>query len=148
MGRSMRRMARVLLADSQPLFNEALESLLSRDRAHQVVGCCPSAEQAFMVASRLNPDLILVDDALGLDGSPSLIKRILQSRPDVKVVVLGDDHDPDLMAAAIRSGPAGALGKTHGASTVLRVTQAVMAGEAAMPRTYVAHTGPGHGHTG
>jgi hypothetical protein len=31
-------MARVLLADSQPLFNEALEALFSRDDAHQVIG--------------------------------------------------------------------------------------------------------------
>jgi hypothetical protein len=31
-------MARVLLADPQPLFNEALEALFSRGDAHQVVG--------------------------------------------------------------------------------------------------------------
>ncbi len=37
-------MARVLLADSQPLFNEALEALLSRGDAHQVIGRSSSAE--------------------------------------------------------------------------------------------------------
>ena len=39
-------MARVLLADSQPLFNEALEALFSRDDAHQVIGRCSSADIA------------------------------------------------------------------------------------------------------
>jgi DNA-binding NarL/FixJ family response regulator len=31
-------MARILLADSQPLFNEALRALFSRDALHEVVG--------------------------------------------------------------------------------------------------------------
>jgi hypothetical protein len=39
-------MARVLLVDSQPLFDEALEALFSRDDAHQVVDRCSSAEDA------------------------------------------------------------------------------------------------------
>jgi DNA-binding NarL/FixJ family response regulator len=127
-------MARVLLADSQPLFNEALEALLSRSGAHQVIGRCSSAEETFMVVRQLHPELVLVDAGLGLAGSPSLVGRILDSHPKGKVVVLGDDHDPDLMLAAIRAGAAGVVGKTHGAATVLRVITAVMAGEAAVPR--------------
>jgi DNA-binding NarL/FixJ family response regulator len=127
-------MANVLLADSQPLFNEALEALLSRGDAHRVIGRCASAEDTFVLVSRLRPDLVLVDAALGLVGSPSLVTRILEAHPAVKVVVLGDDTDPDLLLAAIRAGATGVVGKTRSASTVLRVTSAVMAGEAAIPR--------------
>jgi DNA-binding NarL/FixJ family response regulator len=127
-------MASVLLADSQPLFNEALEALLSRGTAHQVVGRCTSVNDTFTVVSRLRPDLVLVDAGLGLEGSPSLVMRIVEAYPRVKVVVLGDDHDPDLLLAAIRAGAVGVVSKTHGAATVLRVTDAVMAGEAAVPR--------------
>ncbi len=128
-------MASVLLADSQPLFNEALEALLSRGTTHQVVGRCSSMTETFTVVSRLRPDLVLVDASLGLAGSPSLVVQILEAHPEVKVVVLGDDRDPDLLLAAIRAGAAGVVGKTHGAATVLRVTSAVMAGEAAVPRS-------------
>lgn len=127
-------MASVLLADSQPLFNEALEALLSRGATHKVVGRCSSAKEAFTVVSRLHPDLVLVDATLGLEGSPSLVVQIMEAYPKVKVVVLGDDRDLDLLLAAIRAGAAGVVGKTHGAATVLRVTSAVMAGEAAVPR--------------
>jgi DNA-binding NarL/FixJ family response regulator len=112
-------MARVLLADSQPLFNEALEALFSRGHAHQVVGCCSSATDAFAHVSSL-PDLVLVDASLGLEGSPNLVTRILEGRPEARVIVLGDDHDADLPLAAIRAGAAGVVGKTYGASTVLR----------------------------
>jgi two-component system, NarL family, nitrate/nitrite response regulator NarL len=128
-------MASVLLADSQPLFNEALGALLSRGTSHEVIGCCSSAKETFTVVSRLRPDLVLVDASLGLEGSPCLVVQILEAYPNVKVVVLGDDHDPDLLLAALRAGAAGVVGKTHGASTVLRVTSAVMAGEAAVLRS-------------
>src|SRR4029450_1946233 len=127
-------MARVLLADPQPLFNEALEALFSRDDLHQVVGRCSSASDAFAQVSSLRPDLVLVDASLGLDGSPNLVARILEARPEARVIVLGDDHDADLLLAAIRAGAAGVVGKTYGASTVLRVAGAVLEGEGAVPR--------------
>src|SRR5919206_3130569 len=129
-------MARVLLADSQPLFNEALEALFSRNGAHQVVGRCSSAEDAFAHVTSLRPDLVLVDAAMGLEGSPSLVARMLEACPETRVIVLGDDHDAELLLAAIRAGAAGVVGKTYGASTVLRVAGAVLAGEGAAPWTH------------
>jgi two-component system, NarL family, nitrate/nitrite response regulator NarL len=127
-------MARVLLADSQPLFNEALEALFTRGGGHQVVGRGASAEETLSVMRRLRPDLVLVDAAIGLEGSPTLVARVLEVHPDAKVVVLGDDRDAALLLAAIRAGAAGVVGKTHGADTLLRVAAAVLAGEAAVPR--------------
>jgi two-component system, NarL family, nitrate/nitrite response regulator NarL len=127
-------MARVLLADSQPLFNEALEALFSRDDAQQVIGRSSSAEDAFTNVSSLRPDLVLVDADMGLEGSPNLVTRMLEACPEARVIVLGDDHDADVLLAAIRAGAAGVVGKNYGASTVLRVAGAVLAGEGAVPR--------------
>ena len=127
-------MARVLLADSQPLFNEALEALFSRRRP-------PGDRPLLLSRRRLHPclqpppRLVLVDAALGLEGSPNLVARMLEACPETRVIVLGDDHDADLLLAAIRAGAAGVVGKTYGASTVLRVAGAVMAGEGAVPRS-------------
>jgi two-component system nitrate/nitrite response regulator NarL len=127
-------MARVLLADLQPLFNEALEALFSRGN-HTVVGRCASAEETLAAVGRLRPDLLLIDAALGLEGSPSLVAQALQADPGVKVLLLGDDRDVDLLLAAIRAGAAGVVGKTHAAGTVLRSAAAVLAGEGAIPRS-------------
>jgi DNA-binding NarL/FixJ family response regulator len=127
-------MARVLLADSQPLYNEALDALFSRDDVHEVVGRCSSAEDASTHVTSLQPDLVLVDAAFGLAGSPSLVTCMLEACPQARVIVLGDDHDADLLLAAIRAGAAGVVGKTYSASTVLRVAGAVLEGEGAVPR--------------
>jgi DNA-binding NarL/FixJ family response regulator len=127
-------MARILLADSQPLFNEALEALLTRDAEHEVVGRSSSAEEVLTLTQRYRPQLVLVDATIGLGGSPSLVTRILESDTDVKLLVLGNDRDGDLLLAAIMAGAAGVVGKTYGASIVLRVARAVLAGEGVVPR--------------
>jgi two-component system NarL family response regulator len=127
-------MARVLLADSQPLFNEALEALLTLQAEHEVVGTTSSADDLLVLTGRCQPDLVLVDAAIGLGGSPSLVARIRATSADAKVLVLGDDRDVDLILAAIRAGAAGVVGKTYSAALVLRVTRSVLAGEAVVPR--------------
>jgi DNA-binding NarL/FixJ family response regulator len=127
-------MARVLLVDSQPLFNEALEALFARDGEHEVVGRSSSSRDAFDLVTNLRPDLVLVDAVVGLSDSPSLIDRVLRARPTTKVVALGDDHDINLLMATLKAGAAGVVGKTYGADTVLRVARGVLNGEAAMPR--------------
>src|ERR671924_2315041 len=99
-------MARVLLADSQPLFNEALEALFSRGGEHEVVGRSSSAEETFAIVRRLRPDLVLVDAVLALDGAPNLVTRMLEEAPDTKVVILGNDRDVELLYAAIKTGAA------------------------------------------
>jgi two-component system, NarL family, nitrate/nitrite response regulator NarL len=99
-----------------------------------VIGCSSSAEDAFTHVSSLRPDLVLVDAAMGLEGSPNLVTRMLKACPEARVIVLGDDHDADVLLAALQAGAAGVVGKTYAASTVLRVAGAVLAGEGAIPR--------------
>ena len=130
-------MARVLLVDSQPLFNEAIEALFARDGEHDVIGRSSSRSEALAMLRGLKPDLVLVDAAIGLGEMPSLVDQLLQARPGTKVMVLGDDHDPNLLMAAIKAGAAGVVGKTHGAKTVLRVARGVLGGEGAVPRAMV-----------
>jgi two-component system, NarL family, nitrate/nitrite response regulator NarL len=127
-------MARILLADSQPLFNEALKALLTHDAEHEVVGHTCSAHEVLELAERCRPELVLVDAAIALGGSPSLVTRLVEAGTGVKVLVLGNDQDVDLLLAAIRAGAAGVIGKTYSAALVLRVTGSVLAGEAVVPR--------------
>jgi two-component system, NarL family, nitrate/nitrite response regulator NarL len=130
-------MARVLLVDSQPLFNEALAALFDRDGQHEVVGRCSSAAEAFAMTRSHQPDLVLVDASIGLGGSPGLVDRILRERPATRVLALGDDRDANLLSVMLKAGAGGVVGRTHGADTVLRVARGVLEGEGAVPRTMV-----------
>src|SRR6266540_3434622 len=114
-------MARVFLADCQPLFNEALEALIARDGRNEVVG-------------HLKPDLVVIDADLGLASRPTLVESLLQDLADTKVILLAQDTDIDLLLLAIRSGALGVVGKKSGTQTVLRAVQTVLDGEGVVPR--------------
>ena len=127
-------MARVLLADSQPLFNEALETLLVHDGSHEAVGRASSPEEILALARQVQADLVLLDAGLGLAGKPPLIKAIADGRQDAKIVLLAPDLDVEVLVAAVQAGAVGAVSKTSGTRVVLRVIEGVLAGEAAIPR--------------
>ena len=78
---------------------------------------------------------MLVDAALGLEGSPNLVSRMLEACPEarVTVIVLGDDHDADLLLAAIRAGAAGVVGELLRRQHRAQVAGAVLAGEGRSP---------------
>ena len=53
-------MARVFLADCQPLFNEALK-LITRDGTNEVVGQASAVPQIVASVPQLKPDLFVID---------------------------------------------------------------------------------------
>jgi DNA-binding NarL/FixJ family response regulator len=127
-------MARVFLADCQPLFNEALEALITRDGSNEVVGQASTGPQIVGAVSQLKPELFVLDAGLALAGQPTLVETILGELPDTKVILLAQDTDIDLLLHAIRAGAVGVVGKKSGTQTVLRAVQAVLAGEGVVPR--------------
>ena len=127
-------MARVFLADCQPLFNEALEALISRDGRNEVVGQASTAAQVSESVVHLKPDLVVLDADLGLTTRPTLVETILQDLADTKVILLAQETDIELLLLAIRSGALGVVGKKSGTQTVLRAVQAVLDGEGVVPR--------------
>src|SRR6266511_2342811 len=127
-------MARVFLADCQPLFNEALEALIARDGRNEVVGQACTASQVSESVVHLKPDLVVIDADLGLASRPTLVESLLQDLADTKVILLAQDTDIDLLLLAIRSGALGVVGKKSGTQTVLRAVQAVLDGEGVVPR--------------
>ena len=54
-------MIRILLADDQALFREALRTLISLQADLEIVGEAANGEEALRLARKLRPDVILMD---------------------------------------------------------------------------------------
>jgi len=134
-GLRRKSMARVFLADYQPLFNEALEALITRDGTNEVVGQASAVPQIVAAVGQLKPDLFVIDAGLALGTRPTVIETILSELPDTKVILLAQDTDLELLLQAIRVGAVGVVGKKSGTQTVLRAVQAVLDGEGVVPRS-------------
>ncbi len=106
-------MTRVLIADDERLFAEALELILAADERIQVVGRARDGREAISLARELDPDVVLMDLSMpGLDGF-SAIAEIVADGGEQRVLVLSGSADPDDIAKAHDVGACGYLTKEN-----------------------------------
>ena len=118
---------RILIADDQRLFAEALETILGADVRMEVVGIATSGKEAIDRALALEPDVVLMDISMpGLDGIEAT-RRLRKKLPETRVLVLtGSDAQEDVDAAQA-AGAAGYVTKDRIAAELLNAIAAVAA---------------------
>ena len=125
---------RVLLADDHALFREGLATFLAYRDDVTVVGQASDGTEAVELATKLVPDVVLMDiDMPGLDGIEAT-RRIRQALPDVRVVMLTVHDDHDLLFEAVRAGAQGYLLKHVRPEELVEQLHGLARGEAAISR--------------
>ena len=121
---------RVVVVDDILETREHLAKLLSFETDIDVVGVAASGPEAIEIASRLTPDVVLMDINMpGIDGVEAT-RRIVDAAPHVAVLVLTMHDDDETVFAAVRAGARGYLLKGAQRAELLRAVRAVAAGEA------------------
>lgn len=104
---------RVLIADDERLFADALELILQSDRRIEVVGRALDGRQAVALARELAPDVVLMDISMpGVDGLAAIVE-ILAEAETRRVIVLSGSADPVDIARAREAGAVAYLMKEH-----------------------------------
>ena len=120
----------VLVADDHPVFRSGLRALLATDPAVVVVGEAATGTEAVAATAREHPDVVLMDlNMPELDGVAATA-QILQSNPQVAIVVLTMFDDDDSVFAAMRAGARGYLLKGTNQADILHAVHAVATGGA------------------
>jgi len=101
---------RILIADDHALIAEAFTKLLAT--AFDVVATVYDGRSLIETAQRLQPDVILADIGMPLLNGLEAAQRIKRTLPNVKVIYVTINHDPDVVAEAFRRGASGYLSKT------------------------------------
>jgi DNA-binding NarL/FixJ family response regulator len=108
---------RVLIVDGQDLFRAGLRLMLERQGIH-VIGDARTVDGALWFTSRLSPEVVLVDLALG--ASPTeLVHAIIERAPAAKVVLLAADLDASEVVDALAAGACGYLAKDESAERIV-----------------------------
>ena len=114
---------RVVLADDHSIFVEALKKLLESEC--EVVATVADGRALLTVASDLKPDIIVLDIAMPLLNGLTAGERLKKSLPEVKLIYLTVNEDPDLAAEAFRIGASGYLLKNSVASELFSAIREV-----------------------
>src|SRR5919109_1661679 len=98
---------RILLADEQSLFREAVRFALSRAQDMEVVAEPNEASAAIREAQRTRPDVAFVDVGLPAGGGIEVTKTIVGSVPDCRVIVVSPQEDERTLMEAVMAGGRG-----------------------------------------
>ena len=121
---------RVLIVDDHAPFRAGLRALLTSVPEMDVAGEAENGNDAILAATRLQPDVILMDIQMpGMNGIEAT-RLIHQSSPHIGVIVLTMFEDDDSVFAAMRAGARGYLLKGADQAEILRAIHSVRNGEA------------------
>ena len=115
---------RVLLADDHTLLLEAFEKLLAEE-CH-VVGTVSNGQALLDAAATLNPDVAIVDLGMPHMNGFEAMRRLKARHPDIRILVLTMNEDPDVADEALRAGASGYVLKTSAASELLLAIREAM----------------------
>ncbi len=120
----------ILIADDHAHFREGLRALLLSAPEIVVVGEAAAGDAAITAATRLQPDVILMDINMpGVNGIEAT-RRILHTSPHISILILTMFEDDDSVFAALRAGARGYLLKGALKAEILRAVRSVVSGEA------------------
>lgn len=125
-------MIRVLVVDDQPLIRGAVAQILGAAADLNVVGEAAEGGTAIRMARSMRPDVVLMDVRMpGVDGIAAT--SAICAEPDLcstRVLMLTTFEDEENVAAALRAGASGFLGKGADPDEIADAVRTVHAGEA------------------
>jgi DNA-binding NarL/FixJ family response regulator len=111
---------RVVIADDQRLFAEALEAILSTDGRIDIVGRAGDGRTAVELAVEQAPDVVLMDIAMPVMDGIDATRRIRAELPETRVVVLTGSAATQDVDRARTAGATGYVTKDQIAGDLVR----------------------------
>jgi DNA-binding NarL/FixJ family response regulator len=120
---------RVLLVDDHAIVREGLRALLEEDTRVSIVGEASNGDEATEMASRLTPDLVLMDLKMPGLPAPDAIRVIRARHPATQVLVLTSYVDDEQVQAVLGAGALGYVLKDVAKAELLQAMNTVSRGE-------------------
>jgi DNA-binding NarL/FixJ family response regulator len=120
---------RVLIVDDHPIVRHGLGNLLAGHPDLEVVGSAENGAEALLHLGREETDVILLDVKMEGQSGIEVARRIRQSYPEVKIIILTTYDDESYVHQALEAGVHGYLLKSVSHRTLPDAIRAVFSGE-------------------
>lgn len=122
-------MIRVLLVDDHRVVQAGLQRLLDAAQDLEVMAVANDGEEGVAIAREQNPDVVLMDLSMPGIGGIEATRRIVESDPNIKVVVLTALSDKERILGALDAGAVGYLLKDVEPAELVQGLRATIKGE-------------------
>ncbi|MBL7062518.1 MAG: response regulator transcription factor [Dehalococcoidia bacterium] len=123
---------KILIADDHAVVREGTRRILEQEEDLEVVAEAGDGEEAVRQATRLKPDVAIIDVAMPkLDGIEAT-KQIKSVCPTITVLILSAYDDDQFVFSLLEAGAAGYLLKSVRGSELVNAVRAVQAGESVL----------------
>lgn len=116
----------ILLADDHPSMLDKIVTLL--EKSCEIVGTARDGQAAVDQAIQLDPDIVLLDISMpvmtGIQAAEHLIRKNIRA----KIIFLTVHNDSDFVRAALATGAAGYVLKSHMATDLVSAIEKALAG--------------------
>ncbi len=119
---------RVLIVDDHAIVREGVCALLDLSPEVEVVGEAVNGRESLAKVRQLEPHVVLMDIAMPIMDGLEATRRLTQTHPNVKILVLTQYNDKEYVFPIIEAGAMGFLSKTAASSELLTAIRAVNKG--------------------
>ena len=135
-------MTSVLIADDQELVRVGLRKILENDPQTTVAGEANNGEDAVRAATRLRPDVVLMDIRMPVLDGIEATRRIVNAQPATRVLILTTFGLDSYVYDALHAGASGFMLKDAPPEEIAAAIQIIANGDAllapAITRTVIA----------
>jgi two-component system, NarL family, response regulator NreC len=122
---------RILIADDHSVIRAGLRTILSAQADLEIVGEAADGNEALRLAHELRPDIVLTDLSMPgpVGGGIAVARRLKETLPAIRVLILTVHEDESLLREAIRAGAAGYIVKRAADTELINAIQAACRGD-------------------
>jgi DNA-binding NarL/FixJ family response regulator len=124
----MAEMIRLLLVDDQRLMRDGLRILLELESDFEVAGEAGDGEKGLEAYQQLCPDVVLMDIRMPVMDGVEATRRLRESDPNAKVIILTTFDDNEYIFEGLRAGALGYLLKDVSGDELADAIRKVAAG--------------------
>lgn len=118
-------MINILLVDDHAVVREGYRRLLERRPDLHIEAEAGCAEEALQCLRETTPDVIILDLSLPGMGGIELTRRMLQRKPDTRILIFSMHRDPLFASQAMRAGALGYITKSSSPDVLIQAVYKV-----------------------
>ncbi|MGD9117324.1 MAG: response regulator transcription factor [Dehalococcoidia bacterium] len=120
---------KIMLADDHPLLRQALRDVLEKQPDFEVIAEASDGEEAVKLATKLLPDVVIMDISMPVLNGLEATKQIKENCPLTAVLVLTVHSDSEHILSILRAGAGGYLTKSVYGDEVIHAVRSLVSGE-------------------